>query len=94
MQPEHSGWPQLRAYAASHLSPHFADEVLQAARQSQSSNAATFFYHPFTIALSTLAVCLLLVVVVHAQAIHSANQRHLADWQALYLQNTRLAAIP
>jgi len=85
-------WQALRRRAAARLPSDFADRVLRALHAPAAavcSPAAQLF-----VAACTAAVCLLVVVLVHAHNLQETNQAALADWQKITAQADSFASVP
>lgn len=87
-----NAWLALRRHAAAQLPSDFADSVLAALRAPVS--AARRAAGQFLVAACTAAVCLIVVVLVHAYDIQQTNQEALANWQQISAQADSFASVP
>ncbi|HTQ31281.1 MAG TPA: hypothetical protein VMI53_08730 [Opitutaceae bacterium] len=85
-------WFALRRRAVAQLPSDFADRVLRAL--SAPANAAQRATGQFLVAACTAAVCLLVVMLVHAYDIRETNREALADWQQISAQADSFASVP
>lgn len=85
-------WRALRRHAAAQLPSDFADRVLRALRAP--AGAVRRAAGQFLVAACTAAVCLLVVVLVHAYDIRVTNQEALANWQQISAQADSFASVP
>jgi hypothetical protein len=81
MKPESYAWLALQAQAASLLRPGFPERVVRAARA-----AAPTFVSQCLLSAATAAVCLVLILFVHARLTANETARNLAGWQAIAVE--------
>jgi hypothetical protein len=88
MKPETDAWLALNAHAASLLRPGFAERTLRAARA-----VAPTFLSQCLLSAATAAVCVVLILFVHARVTAIETARNLAGWQEIAVEANQLAQI-
>jgi hypothetical protein len=78
--PAEDSWRTLFSVGSRQLRPGFAERVLRAARAATEMPSLA---SQFALSAATAAVCLGAVLFVHHQAVEAADERNLAEWQAI-----------
>lgn len=78
--PQEGSWRALFAIGSRQLRPGFAERVLRAARAAAEMPSLA---SQFALSAATAAVCLGAVLFVHHRAVEAADERNLAEWQAI-----------
>jgi hypothetical protein len=78
--PAEDSWRALFSVGSRQLRPGFAERVLRAARAATEMPSLA---SQFALSAATAAVCLGAVLFVHHQAVEAADERNLAEWQAI-----------
>jgi hypothetical protein len=88
MKAESYAWQALNEHAASRLRVGFAERTLRAARA-----VAPTFVSQCLLSAATAAVCLTVVVFVHARITADETARNLAGWQKLAAEAEQLGQL-
>jgi hypothetical protein len=98
MKPEEHAWRELQERASAQLRGGFADRVLRTAlgsrqlrpgfaervlRAARAAAEMPSLGSQFALSAATAAVCLGAVLFVHHQTVEAADERNLAEWQAI-----------